>query len=62
MLYDADRIEAAAAVPDDKQLYKAQLDCFLDPNDPAVIEAARKEGIPDSWLDAAASRRCTGWP
>ena len=53
MLYDADRIEAAAAVPDDKQLYKAQLDCFLDPNDPAVIEAARKEGIPDSWLDAA---------
>ena len=53
MLYDADRIEAAAAVPDDKQLYKAQLDCFLDPNDPAVIEAARKEGIPDSWLEAA---------
>ncbi|MDO5056930.1 MAG: nitrate reductase subunit beta, partial [Lautropia sp.] len=53
MLYDADRIEAAASVPDEKQLYKAQLECFLDPHDPAVIEAARKEGIPDTWLEAA---------
>ena len=26
---------------------------FLDPNDPKVIEAARAEGIPDSWLEAA---------
>ena len=53
MLYDADRIEAAASMPDEKQLYKAQLECFLDPNDPDVIEAARKEGIPETWLAAA---------
>lgn len=53
MLYDADRIEAAASMPDDKQLYKAQLGCFLDPNDPDVIVAARKEGIPETWLEAA---------
>src|SRR3546814_20615794 len=38
LLYDADRIEAAASVPDERDLYQAQLDLFLDPNDPAVIE------------------------
>ncbi len=53
MLYDADRIEAAASAPDDKDLYGAQLDVFLDPHDPAVIEAARKEGIPEAWLESA---------
>ena len=53
MLYDADRISEAASVPQDQDLYQAHLDIFLDPNDPKVIEAARKEGITDSWLDAA---------
>ncbi|MFN3229162.1 MAG: nitrate reductase subunit beta [Asticcacaulis sp.] len=52
LLYDADRIEAAAAVPDD-QLYEAQLDVFLDPHDPKVIAEARAQGIPEAWLDAA---------
>lgn len=53
MLYDADRIEAAASVPDERKLYQAQRDCFLDPDDPAVIEAARQAGIPEPWLEAA---------
>jgi nitrate reductase beta subunit len=53
MLYDADKIEAAASVANEKDLYPAQCDVFLDPNDPAVIEAARKEGIPEAWLVAA---------
>ena len=53
MLYDADRIESAAAVASEQDLYQSQLDVFLDPNDPAVIEEARAQGIPDSWLDAA---------
>jgi nitrate reductase beta subunit len=53
LLYDADRIEAAASVEKDKDLYQAQLDIFLDPNDPKVIAQARKDGIPDNWLDAA---------
>jgi nitrate reductase beta subunit len=53
LLYDADRIQEAASVPAEKDLYQAHLDIFLDPNDPKVIEAARKEGIPDSWLEAA---------
>ena len=53
MLYDADRIEAAASVADDKDLYDAQMDIFLNPHDPEVIVQARKDGIPDKWMDAA---------
>lgn len=53
MLYDADRIEQAASVENVEDLYQAQLDIFLDPNDPDVIEQARKDGIPDNWMEAA---------
>jgi nitrate reductase beta subunit len=53
VLYDADRIEEAASVPDDKDLYEAQLSIFLDPNDPAVIEQARADGVQHNWLEAA---------
>lgn len=53
LLYDADRIQAAANTPNEKDLYQAQIDLFLDPNDPTVIAAARKEGISDNWLKAA---------
>jgi nitrate reductase beta subunit len=53
ILYDADRIEEAASVADEKELYRKQLEIFLDPNDPEVIEAARGDGVPDNWLDAA---------
>jgi len=53
MLYDADRIEQAAGVEDEKQLYDAQLDVFLDPNDPAVIAAARADGVPEDWIKGA---------
>lgn len=53
MLYDADLIEEAASVADEKDLYKSQLEIFLDPFDPVVIASARKEGIPDSWITAA---------
>ncbi|MHA6323814.1 nitrate reductase subunit beta [Roseivivax sp. CAU 1753] len=53
MLYDADKIESAASVPDEKELYDAQLDVFLDPKDPGVIEAARADGIPEDWIKAA---------
>jgi nitrate reductase beta subunit len=52
-LYDADRVAEAASVEDEKDLYEAQLDILLDPNDPEVINAARRDGIPDDWLDAA---------
>jgi nitrate reductase beta subunit len=55
LLYDADRIAEAASKENDAELYQAQLDIFLNPNDPAVIAAARAEGIPQPWLDAAAN-------
>ncbi|MDX1610363.1 MAG: nitrate reductase subunit beta [Halofilum sp. (in: g-proteobacteria)] len=53
LLYDADRIKEAASAPNEKDLYQAQLDIFLDPNDPEVIRQARADGVPDSWLEAA---------
>ncbi|MFA5599022.1 MAG: nitrate reductase subunit beta, partial [Phenylobacterium sp.] len=53
LLYDADRIEAAASAPSEKDLYQAQLDVFLDPNDPQVIRQARQDGVPEAWLEAA---------
>jgi len=53
VLYDADRVTAAASVKDEQDLYEAQLDLMLDPQDPAVVAAARDQGIPQDWLDAA---------
>jgi nitrate reductase beta subunit len=53
LLYDADRIEAAASVEHDRDLYQAQLDVFLDPNDPRVIAQARADGVPEAWLEGA---------
>jgi nitrate reductase beta subunit len=53
LLYDADRIQEAASVEHDRDLYQAQLDIFLDPNDPQVIAQARIDGIPDKWMEAA---------
>jgi nitrate reductase beta subunit len=53
LLYDADRIESAASVPEETDLYQSQLDIFLNPNDPLVIEQARKDGVPEAWLEAA---------
>ena len=53
LLYDADKIEATASTPNEQDLYQAQLDVFLDPNDPAVIAQARKDGIPEAWIEGA---------
>jgi nitrate reductase beta subunit len=53
MLYDADRIADAANAPEKQDLYDAQLGVFLDPTDPAVIAAARAEGVPEDWIKAA---------
>ncbi|MDP9884756.1 nitrate reductase beta subunit [Sinomonas atrocyanea] len=52
-LYDVDAVTAAASTPDPQDLYRAQLDLLLDPSDPEVIAAARRDGIPEDWLDAA---------
>ncbi|NND17508.1 MAG: nitrate reductase subunit beta [Silicimonas sp.] len=53
MLYDADKIEEAANAADKKDLCDAQLDVFLDPNDPVIIETARADGVPEDWIKAA---------
>lgn len=53
MLYDADKIEAAANAEETTDLYDAQLGVFLDPKDPEVIAAARVDGVPEDWIKAA---------
>ncbi|MBW8321620.1 MAG: nitrate reductase subunit beta, partial [Rhizobium sp.] len=37
----------------EQDLYEEHLKIFLDPNDPAIIEQARKDGVPHAWLEAA---------
>ena len=53
ILYDADRIAEAASSANEQDLYEEQLKVFLDPNDPEIIAQARKDGVPDAWLEAA---------
>ncbi|MDY0405761.1 nitrate reductase subunit beta [Virgibacillus sp. 179-BFC.A HS] len=53
VLYDADKVKAAASVEDPKDLYESQLDVFLDPFDPEVIKEAKKAGINDEWIEGA---------
>ncbi len=52
VLYDASRIEDVAR-QDDKDLIDAHRSLILDPNDPAVIEGARKNGIHESVIESA---------
>ncbi|NYD66969.1 nitrate reductase subunit beta [Agromyces atrinae] len=53
VLYDADKVAEAASVENEHDLLESQRSVFLDPHDPAVIEAARAEGIPEDWIEAA---------
>jgi nitrate reductase beta subunit len=53
ILYDADKVLPAAATPDPRDLYEAQLEVLLDPEDPEVQAAAYAQGIPDEWIAAA---------
>jgi len=53
ILYDADKLLDAASTDDPQDLYKAHLDLFVDPNDPAIIAQALADGVPQSWIDAA---------
>jgi nitrate reductase beta subunit len=52
LLYDADRIEEVAKLPND-QLVDGHRSLVLNPNDPAVIAAARQNGIHDSVVEFA---------
>ncbi|HZP87641.1 MAG TPA: nitrate reductase subunit beta [Burkholderiales bacterium] len=53
LLYDADRIEQAASTENPQDLYQQQLDIFLDPNLPEVQAQARRDGVPEAWIEAA---------
>ena len=53
VLYDADRIEEAASVEKETDLYESHLGIFLDPDDPEVQARARADGVPEAWLEAA---------
>ena len=53
MLYDADKVLAAASTTDDQGLYEAQRGVFLDPFDPEVVREAERAGIARDWIDAA---------
>ena len=53
VLYDVDRVLAAASVENDTDLYEAQRQILLDPTDPEVIAGAHAEGISDEWIEAA---------
>jgi nitrate reductase beta subunit len=52
LLYDAERVEQALLEPDDR-LVEAHRTVILDPRDPAVREAAGKNGVSGQWLEAA---------
>ncbi|SKA29234.1 respiratory nitrate reductase beta subunit [Marinactinospora thermotolerans DSM 45154] len=53
VLYDAERVGQAAAVADERDLYPAQLDVMLDPEDEGVRAAARRDGIAERWVESA---------
>ena len=53
VLYDADKVLEAASVTDETALLEAQRSVFLDPHDPEVVAAARRDGIAEDWIEAA---------
>jgi nitrate reductase beta subunit len=52
LLYDAERV-GQALLKADVELVEAHRAVILDPRDPAVRDAARKNGVSDPWLEAA---------
>jgi len=52
LLYDADRLPDSMSVPQ-KDLVESQRAAILDPFDPEVVEAAKKCGISDEFIETA---------
>ncbi|WP_286963960.1 nitrate reductase subunit beta [Brevundimonas sp.] len=61
LLYDADRIEAAASTPDEKDLYQAQLDIFLDPTIRPSSPRPAPTACPRPGWRGHVAVRCTRW-
>lgn len=53
LLYDADRVGAAAETEAATGIYEATLGVILDPHDPAIVQATREANIPEAWIAAA---------
>lgn len=52
VLVDLDRVYDAVRAPEDR-LVQAYREVFLDPFDEGVVKAAREQGIPEPWIEAA---------
>jgi nitrate reductase beta subunit len=52
MLYDAERMEAVAKLPDE-ELVEGHRSMILDPHDPQIIAEAQRCGIPDDVIESA---------
>ena len=61
VLYDADRIAEAASEPDERDLYQAQLDVFLDPNDPKLSPRRRGRAFRMPGWNPPRPRRSGRW-
>jgi nitrate reductase beta subunit len=53
LLYDADRLKEAASKKEAKEIYPAQHELLLDPNDPGICEEAEHQGISQGFITAA---------
>jgi nitrate reductase / nitrite oxidoreductase, beta subunit len=53
ILYDADEVRRSASVVNRSDAYEAHLDIIQDPNKDYVVRQARKDGIPEAWIEAA---------
>ena len=52
LLYDADRLEEVANLPDE-ELVEGQRSLILNPHDPEIIRRAQSAGIPDGVIESA---------
>ena len=53
LLYDMDKVKAAASTKNKGEIYQSVLDIIQDPHNPEVIAAARRDGVSENWLEAA---------
>ena len=61
ILYDADRIAGSGSVPDEGDLYEAQLKVFLDPFDPACRHRRAPTASPSHGWRPRSGRRSGAW-
>ena len=53
VLYDVEKIQWAASVQKAQEVYPAHLEILADPENPEVINTAKKQGISDNFIQAA---------